>query len=135
MTTLASHFHNKGQGDGIYTGIRCFFFKGQIDGQIFFSSMIMTFSKLSPLSCLKGFDPSDVSSYRISECPRLLKLSPFISQLRSPCALIQCEMTEREAKEKAPERERKKNTSQQYCSDMTPVMHSTTPNTHTLYTC
>lgn len=78
-----------------------------MDG-FFFSSMIMTFSKLSPLSCLKEFDHSDVSSYRISECPRLLKLSPFISQPRSPCALIQCEMAEREAKEMDPERERKK---------------------------
>lgn len=95
-----------------------FFFKGQIDGQIFFSSTIMTSSKLSPPSCLKEFDHSDVSSYRISECLRLLKLSPFVSQLRSPCALIQCEMAQREAKEMAPERERKKRTSRQYWSDV-----------------
>lgn len=100
----------------------------------FFSSMIMTFSKL--LSCFKEFNHSDVSSYRISECPRLLKLSPFISQLRSPCALIQYEMAEREAKEMAPEREKKKKKLHSNIEvTWTPVKHSTTPNTHTLYTC
>lgn len=95
--------------------------------------MIMTFSKL--LSCFKEFNHSDVSSYRISECPPLLKLSPFISQLSRPCALIQCEMAERQAKEMGPERGKKKKLHGNIEVTWTPVMHSTTPNTHTLYTC